>query len=52
MSDQSKMPCSITDGLEDPVGYKEEDEDEAYELVRQQEIDDETFAKQPRIGDN
>lgn len=38
-----KMPCHITDGPQEPedLAYpEEEDEDEAYEIVRQQEIDD------------
>lgn len=37
-----KMPCHITDGPQEPedLAYpKEEDEDEAYERVRQEEID-------------
>jgi hypothetical protein len=37
------MPCHISDGPqtpEDVPGYVEEDEDEAYERFRQQEIDD------------
>jgi hypothetical protein len=38
-----KMPCHISDGPqlpEDVPGYEPEDEDDAYERYRQQEIDD------------
>lgn len=40
-----KMPCHISDGPqtpEDVIGFQEEDEDEQYEIWRQQQIDDET----------
>ena len=45
-----KMPCHITDGpecYEDVAGlFAEEDEDEAYERIRQEEIDDEVAKDQ------
>ena len=42
---QSRMPCSISDGPQEPEDvnpdlWPEEDEDEAYERERQQRIDD------------
>ena len=43
----NRMPCHISDGPQTPEdadelwGYKEEDEDAAYERHRQQERDDE-----------
>lgn len=46
------MPCHITDGPQTPEDvpvYVEEDEDEAYERHRQQEIDDEAFERERRL---
>lgn len=43
-----QMPCRISDGPqtpEDVPGYEEVDEDEAYELMRQNQIDDRAEAR-------
>ena len=48
----NRMPCSITDGEQFEEGPPDlsnlEDEDTAYERVRQQEIDDESCDKRAR----